>query len=552
MKLDLRLGDCIEVMKSLPDNSVDSVITDPPYGIGFMNKEWDDPKKHKELIERENKRAQERFEEGKSPVKGGFSKGVQPGLKIGGAKEGKWFQEWCELWAQECFRVLKPGGYILSFSAPRTYHRMATAFEDVGFEIRDQIMWVFGSGFPKSHNIGKAIDKIQGNERQELEPTGRYKYGFDNSLKGDIYGQYGNDIKLTKGNSDWEGWGSALKPAHEPIVMARKPLSEKSIAENVLKWGTGAINIDDCRIPFDMTDTNPATNPLYRQENEYKMPEKGQESNGAVSFTSSKNKISTEGRFPANIMFECICDEVIPGENKGLKKQTFDNYGNGEYGKKDGRKTQPTAKEIEGTWYKDTADVHTNPECPCYILDQQSGVKKSQKRSSKHNKDTEHTNTYTPKASDYREDNTYADKGGASRFFYSPKVSKKERNMGLENMEDKPRPGQSDKGLYSSSPYCIDCGKTVNGTNDHSNCKEGLEYRPSTTTTKNTHPTVKPKELMKYLIKLVSPPNAVILEPFLGSGSTGIAAKELGFISTFIGIEKEQEYMDIAKQRIGE
>ena len=310
MKLDLRLGDCIEVMKSLPDNSVDSVITDPPYGIGFMNKEWDDPKKHKELIERENKRAQERFEEGKSPVKGGFSKGVQPGLKIGGAKEGKWFQEWCELWAQECFRVLKPGGYILSFSAPRTYHRMATAFEDVGFEIRDQIMWLFGSGFPKSHNIGKAIDKRGGEsigwfgewlvkwrkennipqsqiaelfpsktggltgcvsnwelgnnlptneqfnkicetfnlpfkslEEAEREFIGTKTSGIGKAFTKDGWGSGKDEVEVTKGQSDWEGWGSSLKPAHEPICMARKPLSEKSIEENVIKWGNGGINI---------------------------------------------------------------------------------------------------------------------------------------------------------------------------------------------------------------------------------------------------------------------------------------------------------------------
>jgi site-specific DNA-methyltransferase (adenine-specific) len=141
------------------------------------------------------------------------------------------------------------------------------------------------------------------------------------------------------------------------------------------------------------------------------------------------------------------------------------------------------------------------------------------------------------------------EKQGASRFFYCPKVSKKERNAGLDNMEDRDRPGQTDKGLYSSSPYCIDCGKTVNGTNDHTNCEEGLEYKQSTTTTKNHHPTVKPIKLMEYLIKLVTPKGGVVLEPFMGSGSTGIAAKNLGM--SFIGIEKEQEYFDIAKQRIG-
>jgi DNA modification methylase len=369
--IDLRLGDCIEVLKTLPDNSVDSIVTDPPYGIGFMNKEWDSPQKHKELIERENKRSQERFEEGKSPVKGGFSKGVQPGLAIGGAKEGKWFQEWCELWAQECFRVLKPGGHLLSFSAPRTYHRMATAFEDSGFQIRDQIMWVFGSGFPKSHNIGKAIDKM----------------GIDN---------------------EWEGWGTALKPAHEPICMARKPLSEKSIAENVLKHGTGGINIDDCRIEFEDTPNE-------------------------------------QGRFPANIMF----DE--------------------EAGK---------------------------------ILDEQS------------------------------------DK--ASRFFYCPKVSKKERNAGLDDFEEK-TDRQKGHGL---DRRCGNCGTSMLKPQD---CKcENPDW--ITPPKKNTHPTVKPIKLMEYLITLVTPKGGVVLEPFMGSGSTGIAAKNLGM--SFIGIEREEEYFEIAKQRI--
>ena len=168
MNIDLRLGDCLEVLKTIPDNSIDSIVTDPPYGIGFMNKEWDNPQKHQELIEREKERSVKRFEEGKSPAKAGFSTGVQPGLPIGGAKEGKWFQDWCELWARECFRILKPGGHALSFSAPRTYHRMATAFEDSGFQIRDQIMWVFASGFPKSHNISKSLIKLA-DEKERTE-----------------------------------------------------------------------------------------------------------------------------------------------------------------------------------------------------------------------------------------------------------------------------------------------------------------------------------------------------------------------------------------------
>ena len=480
MKLDLRLGDCIEVMRTLPDNSVDSVITDPPYHLtsnkggskGFMGKEWD---------------------------------GGDIAFRT-------------EVWS-ECLRVLKPGGHLLSFGGSRTYHRMAVAIEDAGFEIRDQIMYIYGSGFPKSHNIGKAIDKIQGNERQELEPTGRYKYGFDNSLKGDIYGQYGNDIKLTKGNSDWEGWGTALKPAHEPIVMARKPLSEKSIAENVLKWGTGGINIDDCRIGSEVRTTPIHSDDVKDDTTMF----------GLHKTIQHHREETTQGRFPANLIIECICDDSYtkPAPKSGHWSKTtttgFGEFGNG-------------SSTYEGVGEKESGNmvIHTNPECPCYMLDQQSGVSKSSKVKSpllditggSYNNAKGNTDTITERG--------HNDKGGASRFFYSPKVSKKERDMNMN----------SDYKEQTS------IGSTYSGNQTTS--KLGGNPDKPTEPKKNNHPTVKPIALMKYLIKLVSPPNAVILEPFLGSGSTGIAAKELGFVSTFIGIEKEQEYMDIAKQRIGE
>ena len=386
MNIELKLGDCLEVLKTIPDNSIDSVVTDPPYGIGFMNKEWDNPTKHKELIEREQKRSEERFAEGKSPAKGGFSKGVQPGLPIGGAKEGKWFQEWCELWAIECLRILKPGGHILSFSAPRTYHRMATAFEDAGFQIRDQLMWVFGSGFPKSHNIGKKI-------------------------------------------SNWEGWGSALKPSHEPIVMARKPLSEKSIAENVLKHGTGGINIDGSRIGFtDNVDFNAKQNQTKNVKSNW----------GAYHNRGFVNDMyKSEGRFPANIIFDEDAGKLLD-EQTGELKQGY-------------------------------AKPHSN------------------KKSATFNKST----------SNELNGGGYDDKGGASRFFYCPKTSKKDRNEGDVS---------------------------------------------------NGHPTVKPTDLMRYLINLITPANGTVLDPFMGSGSTGKAAVRAGF--NFVGIEKEQEYMDIAKARI--
>jgi site-specific DNA-methyltransferase (adenine-specific) len=333
--MKLILGDCLEKLKELPDNSIDSVVTDPPYGIGFMNKEWDNPAKHRELIEREKKRSEERFEEGKSPAKAGFSTGVQPGLAIGGAKEGKWFQEWCEEWGRECLRVLKPGGYLVSFSAPRTYHRMTTGLEDAGFEIRDQLMWVFGSGFPKSYN-----------------------------LKG-----------------EYEGWGTALKPAHEPIVMARKPLSEKNNLENVKRWGTGAININDCRVELKEGED---ISVVRNSEKEMDTREQG------WGFKSLSR--GNEGRFPANIIFD------------------------------------------------DDTDVSWK------------------------------------------------------RYFYCPKTSKKDR----EDM--------------------------------------------------NNHPTVKPTDLMLYLIKLVTPVGGTVLEPFMGSGSTGKAAIRGGF--DFVGIEKEEEYLKISQERI--
>jgi site-specific DNA-methyltransferase (adenine-specific) len=326
-------------------------------------------------------------------------------------------------------------------------------------------MWIYGSGFPKSHNIGKAIDKIQGNEREVVdvkEQSGaKFKNWSDDPNETRWHNQGfnkldGRTFDLTRGQSDYEGWGTALKPAHEPICMARKPLSEKSIAENVLKWGTGGINIDGCRIDYNGEIPNIGGRGNHGRGDGY-------------GFKALEENIvaNTTGRFPANI----ILDE--------------------EAGK---------------------------------VLDEQSGVKQSQKRKAEYNKPTEHTNTYTPKASDYRDDNTYDDKGGASRFFYCPKTSKKEREMGLTG-ED----------------------KVLNRVNSG-----GLENDPrwAPIVRKNNHPTVKPIKLMEYLIKLVTPKGGVVMDCFMGSGSTGIAARNLG--NKFIGIEREQEYFEIAKQRIGQ
>ena len=425
-------GDNIQVLKTLPDNSVDSVVTDPPYGLKFMGKQWDYD---------------------------------VPSV---------------ELW-KECYRVLKPGGYLLSFGSSRTYHRMAVKVEDAGFEIRDQIMWVYGTGFPKSHNVGKAVDKLLGKERliiDEKEQTGaKFITWSDDENESRWFDQGFNKIngrkyEITKGESQFEGFGTGLKPAHEPIVMARKPF-KGSVAKNVLKWNTGGINIDDCRIEFEETK-NPATNPLYRQENDYKMPKKGEESNGVVSFTSSKNKISSLGRFPANIIFDeqagVILDEQSGECGNGWKK----NYGE---------------KDYKGKQYNSSTNQ-------CI-----------------------HGGGYTGK-------NTYSDKGGASRFFYCPKPSKKEKEEGLENLDSK---------LLSR----------VN--------KGGLENDPKwkPKLRKNTHSTVKPVKLMQYLIRLITPIGGTTIDPFFGSGTSGkgVLIKENNNNYKFIGIEKEIEYFDIAVER---
>jgi hypothetical protein len=253
-------GDCLEVMKTIEDNSIDAVVTDPPYGLSFMGKKWDYDVPNQEI------------------------------------------------W-QECLRVLKPGGYLLSFAGTRTQHRMAVRIEDAGFEIRDMIAWVYGSGFPKSLNIGKAVDKLQGNERASFVR----KDGAGTSISGKktIYGSEINkennntsEFIDTKGTSEWEGWGTSLKPALEPITVARKPLAEKTVAENCLKWGVGGINIDESRVGTEEIQVNVD----YKKENQ------------ADGWGTKRcvTELKTQGRFPANLIHDGS-DEVVElfPKNKG-------------------------------------------------------------------------------------------------------------------------------------------------------------------------------------------------------------------------------------------
>ena len=423
----LLLGDCLDKLKELEDNSVDSIVTDPPYGLSFMGKQWDYD---------------------------------VPSTQI---------------W-KECLRVLKPGGHLLAFAGSRTYHRMAVRIEDAGFEIRDMISWLYGSGFPKSMDISKQIDKRFGGEREiigsrvdafgdaELSETedGRNLWGKSSTKEVPLF----SNEAATDEAKQWSGWGTALKPAHEPVVMARKPLSEKTVAENVLEWGTGGINIDESRIPTD---------------EDQRRPSKGGE-NGLNNTNTFKIRERTveeqpkhDGRFPANLILDEEAGEMLD-EQTGVLSSGFMKAG--------------TARLMS---------------------------------------DNPNKNTYGKWNPDTVANDTYGDSGGASRFFYCPKVSKSERNEGLEGFEER-RAGSMMGNINDNSNFLTGSG----------NKREGVA--------KNNHPTVKPTDLMLYLIRLVTPKGGVTLDPFMGSGSSGKAAVRGGF--DFIGIEREDEYFEIAKARI--
>jgi site-specific DNA-methyltransferase (adenine-specific) len=363
---------------------------------------------------------------------------------------------------------------------------MAVRIEDAGFEIRDQIMWVYGSGFPKSHNIGKAIDKIEGNEREVL---GEKKSGVSSRAYQSEEQTTAGVHYDTKGNSEWEGWGTALKPAHEPIVMARKPLSEKSIAENVLKHGTGGINIDGSRIEMkDKENINFERPRVRKDQKEYF----GNHLPDGYFKNEDFKEYNESGRFPANIIFD---------EEAGQ------------------------------------------------LLDEQSGVKKSGKMKTSHIRHTDGSpnGIYGKFNPNHPISETYGDEGGASRFFYCPKAAKKDRDEGLDNFEEKAQRVTSG-GTRDFNARCANCGKKFIGSpTTICDCDNPVTDN-QVFKKKNNHPTVKPTDLMRYLINLVTPPNGTILDPFMGSGSTGKAAVRCGV--NFIGIEKEQEYMDIASARI--
>lgn len=469
-------GDCLVELKKLKSNTLDSLVTDPPAGISFMGKNWDSDK--------------------------------------GGRNE--WIN-WMESVMRECFRVLKPGAHGLVWAIPRTSHWTAMALEYAGFEIRDVITHLFGSGFPKSLDISKAIDKAAGAERENtgvLMPGHSEGRNRTYGKNGEIYG----DVKEAKAyvtlpasaeSKLWQGFGTALKPASEHWILVRKPLSEKTVAANVLKHGTGGINIDASRI--GTTD---------KVSGGAKMASSGNTTNAFQDYEPGPHKINTQGRFPANLVLSHNDDCVEVGTKKvkgdsgsvvksGLTKTEARSWKNSSIG---GINRTRYSSE-DGT--ETVSDFSCTPGCAVAELDRQSGVSGGDKRTKKkHVGNVGNGHTHGNMGPAIEGSPCYQDSGGASRFFYCAKASKSEKNAGCEGLAD------LGEGLDPNAP-ALD---------------------------KNHHPTVKPLKLMSYLITMITPPKGVVLDPFMGSGSTGVAAVTNGF--KFVGIEKEKEYLAIAKKRI--
>lgn len=420
-------SDCVVAMKEMADNSVDSIVTDPPYGLEFMGKEWDYDVPNKEM------------------------------------------------W-KEALRVLKPGGYLLSFAGSRTYHRMVVNIEDAGFEIRDQIMWIYGSGFPKSHDISKAIDKAAGVERTEVVGTRhRNVKPFDDENgwnKNDTQGSYEYKAPATPEAKQWDGWGTALKPAHEPIVVARKPLIG-TVVENVLEHGTGGLNLDGCRIGIEGGTSRIDGSNAGKERNKLHGGNFGVQDIG-------------KGRFPANVILDEEAGAMLDEQSGDTSSTRIGNP-------KDAIKTTNN-KLFGGGSQKKEATTH-----------------------------------------DYR------DSGGASRFFYCAKPSQKERNAGCDHLPEKVyAPSNQAKAELKRGNKEFNAWDGKKHTERHNHNHVGSN--------RNHHPTVKPVDLMRYLCRLVTPPEGIVLDPFMGSGTTGVAANMEGF--NFIGIEMDEEYIEIARARI--
>lgn len=504
-------GDNIELLKGFPDNYFDAVVTDPPYGLGKepnaleLMKDW--------------------VEHGYHQIKGSGFMG----------KEWDAFVPQPIFW-KEVFRVLKHGGHVVSFFGTRTYDWGVMAMRFAGFEVRDCIQWLYGSGFPKSHNISKALDGILGKQGKGFKSAGddgrKSEFKQDLSKRSDYGYVY---IPTNEDAKKWDGWGTALKPSVEPIVLARKPLEKGlSIVENVLKWGTGGINIDGCRVEGAKPDCKNIPIESWRiMEGRTDIPE-----------TTPQVYDSKQGRFPSNTIlshhYECECKGLkkVKGSScspEDVGKGRDGDFSNGIYGAKS---SKITVSHTDENGEETVEDWDCHEDCPIRIIDMQSGVGKSVKskrgngigkgfHGSNSEHDTERGHSDSGGASRFFKHCNYSEQEKTYRFLYSAKASKSERNKGLDGFEEK----------ISGSLIGTKNKTLKTGSNNERNNMN-----------LNFHPTVKPVELMKYLVRLITPPNGIVLDPFCGSGTTGIACKLEGF--NFVGMEQDAEYSKIAESRI--
>lgn len=479
-------GKSEERLKEFPDNFFDGQVTDPPYELNFMGKDWD-------------------------------ASGIACSV---------------ELW-KEVLRTAKPGSFLLCFGGTRTYHRVACAIEDAGWFIKDQMMWIYGEGFPKSTNISKQIDKEAGAEREIvgkqkhptlkntnlLEEQANAAHGENRiSREWDITAPATNDAKR------WDGYGTGLKPGWEPIIVAMKPLEQGlTYAQNAKKWGVAGLNIDGGRI---------ATNDKW-EGGEIKNPKPLTGYEGGDGLNAQTSSSHPKGRWPVNLILshspDCVCvgTKII---NEGAPEGGY-TYNGKEYKVKGFVKDcKPQAASNRG---QETIEVYACvPDCPIRIMDGQSGNLKS----GAFPKHANHSTNISMSGDNYertRPQRLETDSGGASRFFYCAKAKRSEKEAGLIDFAE-----------------CVKCGKfnsethtiIVNGEKKEEKC------------TRNNHPTVKPLSLMKYLCNLIKMPSAkenkqVILDPFCGSGTTLVALEQLGI--NYIGIDQDSDSCLTAIGRIG-
>ena len=419
-------GKMQDVLSTFEENSIDSIVCDPPYELNFMSKGWDN--------------------------------------------QGIAFLK--DTW-EHCFRVLKEGGYLLAFGGTRTFHRIACAIEDAGFEIRDTIIWLYGSGFPKSMNIGLAIDKKKGVDNRTGNVVKGVGSNNTNSMKNGLgkSQEFAKEYEERIAQNEWKGWGTTLKPAYEPIIVARKPF-KGSLVDNILQNGVGGLNIDECRVG----------NEHFEIKNGDYDNNQNQRCFGNIKRTQKEYY----GRFPSNV--------ITDGSEEVAQGMPFTNGGS----------KIITNKEVNGKGLTSENPVFNSNNC---------GFKTNIKNDSI---------------------SSYGDNGSAMRYFYCAKANSKDRDEGLDDFES------------------VKINLTQNGCNRKENGKSILE-NPNISK-KNVHPTVKPVELMQYLVRLVSPKGAKVLDCFMGSGSTGKACmfenRERNANYHFIGIEMTDEYLPIAKTRI--